>query len=227
MDLEAREGYAFGAIVGPSLGRVEEGEYAGEVIYENGLPTIGDSKVLGNIQPDWTGGVNLGIAYKGLTFSTLVDAKIGGDVYTMTSAWGRFAGILSESLEGRETGIVGNGVMLDGEGNYVPNNVVVSAETFNHNAYGNDIVETSVFDASYVKLRQVTLGYDIPVSWGTGIGIQKINLSIIGRNLAILYKKVPHIDPETGFSSENGTQGQEFGQLPSTRSIGASLKLKF
>ncbi len=223
MDLQVREGYSYGVIVGPSLARTA----TGDVIYRNGLPVIGETKVLGGIEPDWTGGVNLGINYKNISFSTLVDAKIGGEVYSMTSAWGRYAGILNETLVGRETGIVGDGVMLNDEGAYVPNNVVVSAETFNHYAYSNDIVETSVFDASYVKLRQVALSYSLPRNLASDLGLESVNLSLIGRNLAILYRKAPHIDPETGFDNSNSQQGQEFGQLPSARSIGVSLKVKF
>ena len=103
----------------------------------------------------------------------------------------------------------------------------VSAETFNHNAYGNDIVETSVFDASYIKLRQVSLSYSLPKSLVSDFGLESVSFSVSGRNLAILYKKAPHIDPETGFASSKAQQGQEFGQLPSARSIGFSLNIKF
>lgn len=213
MNLEAREGYPYGVIVGPSLERDDNGS----VVYNNGLPVIGDNIVLGDIQPDWTGGVNLNIRFKGITLGGLVDAKIGGEVYSMTNAWGRFAGILAETIDGREGGIVGNGVMLE-DGEYVTNTVVVSAESFNKNTFGNDIVETSVFDASYIKLRQLSLGYELPSKFVKPLGIDNINLSLLGRNLAILYKEAPHIDPETGFSNRNGDQGQEFGQLPSTRS---------
>ncbi len=223
MNLEAREGYAYGAIVGPSLARTEDGE----VIYNNGLPVVGDTKVLGTVQADWTGGVNLGVTYKGLKLNALVDAKMGGDVYSMTTAWGRYSGILEETLEGRETGVVADGVMEVSDGVYVKNNVVVSGETFNRNAYGNDIVETSVFDASYVKLRQIALSYTIPKKLVTPIGLSGASVSAIARNLAILYKKAPHIDPETGFDNSNGQQGMEFGQLPSARSIGFSINLKF
>jgi hypothetical protein len=117
--------------------------------------------------------------------------------------------------------------MLDASGNYVPNDVVVSSEVFNHNAFGNDIVETSVFDASYIKLRQIAIGYNLPQSLVSGIGLKSVNLSLVGRNLALLYKKTPHIDPETGFDNTNGQQGMEFGQLPSARNIGVSVNVKF
>jgi TonB-linked SusC/RagA family outer membrane protein len=223
MNLEAREGYPYGVIVGTSLLRND----AGEVIFANGLPQQGDVIVLGDIQPDWTGSVALSATYKGISLSTLIDAKIGGDVYSMTNAWGQYSGILLETLEGRETGVVGQGVKELPDGTYVPNDVVVTAEAFNKSTYGNDIVETSVFDASYVKLRQISLGYSLPAKWFTKVGIKSFKVSAIARNLALLYRKAPHIDPETGFSNDNGNQGQEFGQLASTRSFGFSINVKF
>ena len=160
--------------------------------------------------------------------STLIDAKIGGDIFVMSYMWGRYAGTLEESLIGRETGIVGNGVVDDGNGGYVPNNVVVNAKTFNQYAYDySNFTESGVFDATYVKLRQVAVGYSLPKKWLKDTFIQDFKLSVVGRNLAILYKKTPHIDPESAFSSDNGEQGQEFGQLPSARSIGFNINVKF
>jgi TonB-linked SusC/RagA family outer membrane protein len=222
--LEARTGEAYGSLVGRGFAKDSEGN----VIYEDGLPVIeSDKKILGNIAPDWTGGANFSMKYKGFDFSTLIDAKVGGDVHSMTYAWGRYAGTLEETLIGRETGVVGNGVMSDGAGGYVQNNVVVSAKSFNQTAYGNTIEESAVFDATYVKLRQMSLGYTFPKQWLNGTTLQDFKFSIVARNLAILYKAAPHIDPETGFSSSNGNQGMEFGQIPSARSYGFNVSVKF
>ncbi len=224
LTLEARPGHQYGDLVGRGFER----DANGSVIYENGLPKIeSTTKVLGNITPDWTGGANFTFKYKDFDFSTLIDAKIGGDVHSMTYAWGRYAGTLEESLIGRETGLVGNGVMSDGAGGYIPNNVVVSAKSFNQTAYGNTVEESAIFDASYVKLRQMAIGYSIPKKLLQNTPIQDFKFSIVARNLAILYKKAPHIDPETGFSSTNGNQGQEFGQIPSARSYGFNINVQF
>ena len=143
----------------------------------------------------------------------------------MTTTWGRYAGVLEETMLGRETGIVGDGVMLE-NGSYVPNNVVRTAEDFNKRAYSNSIVESSVFDASYVKLRQVMLSYKLPNKFIEKTLFSDINFSVVGRNLLILHKNAPHIDPESSFSDSNSEQGQEFGQLPSARSVGFNLQLK-
>jgi outer membrane receptor protein involved in Fe transport len=227
VNIEARVGEAYGTIYGPGYARNEDGN----IIYENGLPTVDtERKVLGNVTPDWTGGANLTVAYKNFSFGALVDAKIGGDIFSMTNTWGRYAGVLEETAEGRETGVVGAGVMNVGtEENpvWAENNVVVTAKAYNRAAYVNSVAEGSVFDASYVKLRQLSLGYKLPSKMLKNTGLDEINLSVVGRNLAILHRNAPHIDPESAFSSSNGNQGLEFGQLPSARSVGLNVGIKF
>ena len=142
----------------------------------------------------------------------------------MTTTWGRYAGALKETLIGREGGVVGVGVMADGSGGYKTNTVVATAEAFNKAAYSQNIAYSSVFDASYIKLREIKFGYTFKNSWT--LPIKDLNISLVARNLAILSTKVPHIDPETAFSSGN-VQGLEFGQLPSARSIGFNIGFKF
>ena len=224
VSLEARPGLPYGSIVGRDFSRTDDGQ----VIYSNGLPVIDSTqKVLGNIAPDWTGGANFSFKYKNFSLAALVDAKIGGDVHSMTYSWGRYAGTLEESLIGRETGVVGNGVRADGNGGFVPNDVTVSAKSFNQASYSNSVESSAIFDASYVKLRQVTFGYSVPSKFLDKVPFESMKVSVVGRNLALLYKNAPHIDPETGFSSSNGEQGQEFGQYPSARTIGFNVNLKF
>ena len=92
--------------------------------------------------------------------------------------------------------------------------------------YSNSIVESAVFDASYVKLRQLMLTYTLPKKYFQNAIIDDLQFSVVGRNLAILYKNAPHIDPESAFSSNNGDQGQEFGQIPSARSLGFNVRIK-
>jgi TonB-linked SusC/RagA family outer membrane protein len=195
----------------------------GNIINLNGVPVQGDLKILGNSTPDWIGGMNNSFRYKGVELSFLLDFHKGGDIYSMTNSWGRYAGVLKETLIGREGGVVGPGVKLADDGvTYVPNDVVVTAEEYNHTAYSNTMDYSSVFDASYLKLREMKLGYTF-----TKLGpFNNLSISVIGRNLALLYSVAPHIDPETSFSNSN-VQGLEFGQLPSARSIGFSLGLKF
>jgi len=194
----------------------------GNVIYYDGLPSQGAQKILGSYTPDWTAGINNVFTFKGLSANVLIDFRQGGELYTMTTTWGRYAGVLEETLIGREGGVVGQGVKPDGNGGYVPNDIVVTAEDFNHNAYVNSIAYPSVFDASFIKLREIGLGYTFKKIGNTPL--RDLRLSLVGRNLALLKSSVPHIDPETAFGNTN-VQGLEYGQLPSARSIGFSISL--
>ncbi len=212
-------GEAYGVLYGYDFER----DSNGNVIFYDGLPSQGPLKALGNVTPDWIGGVMNEFSWKGLNASFLIDMKQGGDLYSMTTTWGRYAGVLEETLIGREGGIVGVGVMPAGD-SYVTNTVVADCEQFNKAAYVSDVASSSVFDASYIKLREIKVGYTF-----TKLGnlpLKEISVSAVGRNLAILSTNVPHIDPETAFSSGN-VQGLEFGQLPTARSIGFSIGAKF
>jgi len=222
--LQAIPGQPYGSIVGRDFER----DPNGNVVYINGLPQVNSTQqILGNITPDFTGGANFTVEYKNFNFGTLIDAKVGGDVHSMTNAWGNYAGTLENTLVGRETGIVGNGVMSDGNGGYVTNNVVVPSKLFYQTAYGNTVESSVIYDATYVKLRQMSLGYTFPQNWLNGTSISEFKFSLVARNIAILYKEVPNIDPETSFSSANNNQGLEFGQIPSAISYGFNVNVKF
>lgn len=220
LDVLAIPGEPFGVLYGYDFKRDENGN----IIFEDGLPKQGEFTKLGNYTPDWVAGISNTIRYKGLEFSVLVDGRCGGEIYSMTTTWGRYSGVLKETLIGREGGIVGVGVKPDGQGRYVENDVVVSAEEFNKAAYNNNIAYSSIFDASFIKLREVRLGYTFPKIGKSSI--RDVSFSIVGRNLALLYARVPHIDPETAFSNSN-VQGIEFGQHPTARSIGVNFSFKF
>ncbi|MEP3837976.1 MAG: SusC/RagA family TonB-linked outer membrane protein [Algibacter sp.] len=224
VDIVAREGEAVGAIYGPGFLRDDNGE----IIYSNGLPQRDETfKVLGNINADWTGGVNLNMSYKNLRLTTLIDVKKGGDIYSQTNSWGKLAGVLEETIQGRETGIVGDGVMSDGNGGYVANDVVTTASSFFGTTYSQNIAESSVYDASFVKWRELGITYSLPNKLLANTDVDQISFGLTVRNLAILYRKVPHIDPESAFSNSTGYQGLEYAQIPSTRSIGFNLNVKF
>jgi hypothetical protein len=217
-------GEPFGDLYGYSFLR----DPNGKIIHRDGIPQQGPYAVLGNYNPDWLAGLRSDFNWKGLGFGFLIDVRKGGEIYSMSTTWGRYSGVLKETLIGRAGGIVGDGVkeVVDEEGNvtYVPNDVVVTAEEYNHSAYVNTLAESSVFNASYVKLREVTLGYTFK-NLGN-IPVQDVTLSLVGRNLFLLYAKVPHIDPETAFNNTNA-QGLEYGQLPSVRSLGFNININF
>jgi TonB-linked SusC/RagA family outer membrane protein len=223
VDVQARPGQPYGSLFGPGFLK----DSNGNIVHIDGIPQIDETyRVLGNTTPKWTGGITNTFSYKNLVLDVLVDGRYGGDIYSMTTTWGRYSGVLEETLLGRETGIVGVGVMEDSEGNFVPNDVVVTAEAYNKAAYSNAVAESSIFDGTFIKLRQVQLGYTIPNKFFGKTPFRDVTVSLVGRNLALLYATIPHIDPETSFSSGN-EQGLEFGQIPTNRSLGFNVSFKF
>jgi TonB-linked SusC/RagA family outer membrane protein len=220
---QARNDAPIGEIFGPSFERAPNGD----ILYSDGLPVQGDSKVLGNSQADWTGGLGINASFKGFRLRTLFDVKYGGEVYSQTNTWGMLSGVLEETLVGRESGVIGQGSMDDGNGNYIPNNIVVNAQNYYSTAFSQNIAESSVYDASFVKWRELSFSYALPRQLFKNIAVQSIDIGVTARNLAILYKKAPHIDPETAFGVDVGQQGLEYAQTPSTRTIGMNLNVKF
>jgi len=217
-------GQPYGSLYGADFLR----DPSGNIVNRGGVPVKGDLKVLGNYPPDWIAGINNEFAFRGFSAGFLIDIHEGGDIYSMTNAWGRYAGALEETLIGRAGGITGVGVkeVTDGSGkvSYVPNDVVVTAEEYNHAAFTNSIPAGSIFDASYVKLREVKFGFTLKSI--PGLPVKNLKLSVVGRNLAILSSNIPHVDPETSFNNSNA-QGLEFGQLPSARSLGFNISMEF
>ncbi|MFP4093661.1 MAG: SusC/RagA family TonB-linked outer membrane protein [Cyclobacteriaceae bacterium] len=221
--LEARVGEAYGNLYGRKFARTDEGD----IIFNNGFPaTLPGQHVIGNIQPDWIGGISNTLSYKGLSVSALIDIKQGGDIYDMGTSLMRQNGVSEESAAGREEGTIGIGVKNVGTAEapqYVPNDVVVSTRTFMRYYSGRQYHEAAVFDGSYVKLREASISYQLPTKWFDNIFFQSARVSVIGRNLAIFHSNNRHLDPE--ISSAN--LGYNYGQLPSTRSVGFNVNLKF
>ena len=217
---QARVGGRMGDMYGTTYRRDPDGN----IVYLNGItqrdPTL---KLLGNYNPDWTAGISNNFNYKGIIASFLLDWRFGGKFYPYMYVRGNEAGQLIESLEGRE-GIVGNGVMLDANGKYVPNNVNVRGETY-WGAYFNG--EAGTFDGTWLKLREVKVGYTIPKKWLKRSPVKDISILLVGRNLA-LWTQVPHVDPDTSaMSGDAVVPGSENMSLPASRSFGLNLNFKF
>jgi TonB-linked SusC/RagA family outer membrane protein len=119
-------------------------------------------------------------------------------------------------------GMIFDGVTADGK----KNEKIVGAESYYKSVYNSSLNETSVYSASFIKLREVRAGYALPQELAHRWGLQSVNLTVVARNLFYIDKKVPNIDPETAFNTGNG-QGLETLQIPSTRSIGVNLKVSF
>ena len=178
---------------------------------------------LGSVLPDYTGGVSTYVTFKGIRLGGLIDFQKGGKVYSLTNVWGRYSGIFAETAEGdiRENGLINEGVTETGEAN----TTVISAVDHYFQDGGYVITAADVYDASFVKLRELTLSYELPSSLFKK-GIRGVSVGIYGRNLAILHKNAPNIDPESGLSTSN-VQGFEGGQLPTARTFGINLNVRF
>ena len=113
-----------------------------------------------------------------------------------------------------------NGVHADG----TPNTTVLPAQSY-YKGFTN-VDEAFVYNATYIKLREVKFGYSLPSAWIKGAGLQSATISLVGRNLWIIHKNAPNIDPETAFNTGNG-QGLEDLTLPTVRNIGFNINLKF
>lgn len=198
----------------------------GNVVHLNGLPLLTNELIkVGNYNPDFMAGINNSISFKGFRISTLFDWRQGGNIYSYMYVRGNQAGQLVESLPGREGGYVGEGVIANGDGTYRKNDVNVTAERYWGSSYFNG--ESSTFDATYVKLREVIVGYTVPNGLLKKIGIRDLTIQLVGRNLA-LWTNVPHIDPDTsGISGSTILPGIEDMTLPTPRSMGVNLGFKF
>lgn len=224
MSVEARVGQPYGTFFGQGFLRAP----SGEIVYDaKGYPQIDPTRrVLGNFTPKWVGGIQNTFTYKRLSLSTLIDIKQGGDIFSQTVNIGRYTGVLKETLLGREEGIVGQGVVNTGTADnpvYTPNTTNISSEEWHKKYYSLTNNEATIFDGSYVKLREVKLTYVLSGKVFKNLPFRDIAISAVGRNVALLHSNVPHIDPETSYYNDGNLQGIENGQIPSTRTIGFNV----
>lgn len=244
LTIEARPGEEFGIIRGGAFARDDKGNIlvnpASGFRVKDPVP-----QNIGSVTPDWVGGIRNTFTYKSLSFSFLIDGRMGGDLFSVTKWFGDYAGVTPKSVEGnvRVDGAVtpgvygklvnGEVVYLDADGNEtnspVVNDIRVAAQDYFANYWG--IQEYGIIDGSYIKLREIVLSYDLPTKWVEKLGfLNNVNVSFIGRNLALLYTDESNdvgIDPETGFGTTLSGLGLEQYQLPPTRSLGFSLRLNF
>ncbi|AGA79093.1 SusC/RagA family TonB-linked outer membrane protein [Echinicola vietnamensis] len=223
---EARVGQPYGTLYGRRYLRSPEGE----IVYSDGLPQLeAGTFALGNIQPDWMGGFSNNFSFRNWSLGALIDIRMGGDLFDVGTGLARKTGQYAETAIGREEGVIGEGVMNVGTEEtpvYVQNDVIVDAGTFWNAQNPRTYHEAGIFDGSYVKLRELTLGYSFPKNFLGNNFIQSMKLSAVGRNLAILFKNHPHMDPQVDMKGGNA-QGFSYGEQPSTRSIGFNLNVTF
>ncbi|SFW63349.1 TonB-linked outer membrane protein, SusC/RagA family [Sinomicrobium oceani] len=206
------------------------------------VDTSDSQAVIGDANPDWIAGLNNSFTYKNLNLSFLIDIKHGGDVYSQDMAFGLATGLYPETAGLNELGnpkrdpvSAGGGVLLPGvKEDGTTNDIRADYSTYyNPDGYygGSGGIgapeKMHVYDASYVKLRNISLSYNMPKDFfGEKSPIDNMTLSLIGRNLWIIHKNLPYADPESGMSAGN-IMGFQNGSHPSFKEIGASLKIEF
>ena len=220
VNVEARVGEPYGSLYGYYFARDED---TGKLLTSHGLPYAGGRKVLGNIQPEWVGGFGNNFRYKNFTLYGLLDIRKGGDIYSITNFFGDYAGVLSSSLKGREQDWDKPGLIIDGidDSTGVANTVRVTAEQYFQGIFPTN--EPYIYDASYIKLRELRFGFDLPQAWANRLYSEAVNFAITGRNL-YTWTDVPNIDPEFSYTQGN-LQGIEFTSLPNARTWGFSVRV--
>ncbi|MEX6687071.1 SusC/RagA family TonB-linked outer membrane protein [Danxiaibacter flavus] len=247
----ATVGQAYGGLYGNPYLRNDQGQI---IVNADGTPAINPTKkILGKYTPDWIGGITNSFTYKAFSLSFLVDASIGGSLYSNTNSTGVYTGVLAETLFGRDAqhgglayyypgnnkangtvagsagpngetvyndGVIFKGVTKDGK----ENTAILPVQQYYKSMRNFD--EQWIYSSSYVKLREIKLGYNVNASWLKHIGFTGASIAVVGRNLWIIHKNVPNIDPENAFNTGNG-QGLEDLSLPTTRSYGFNINLKF
>lgn len=220
VQLAAQVGYSYGVILGTDFVYDANGN---KVVGSNGYYKASAIKPLGSVLPDYNMGLRNTLKYKNLSMSFLFDMQQGGKYFSTSHMWGMYSGMLEESALGgnREAGVVLAGVKENGQ----PNDILLDAATWGASYY-NTVDAQNVFDASYIKLRDLTIGYDLPKSI-IGNTLQGVRVSFFGRNLLAWNLAFKGIDPENTSYGSGNIQGLEGGSLPSTRTYGFNVNFKF
>jgi TonB-linked SusC/RagA family outer membrane protein len=192
------------------------------VIGSNGIPLRGNLTPMGSGLPKYYGGLNNDFTYKRWNLSFLIDYKFGNRILSATDFFSYYYGLNKATLPGRENGILAKGVNAGG----AANQVVVAAQDYYRGLVTN-VSTMSVFDGSFIKFRQVTLGYLFSPGLLDKTPFQAINVSLVARNLVTLMKHTRNFDPEDQFSSLPGYAGLEGIGIPQTRTYGINLNFKF
>ncbi|PRY91872.1 TonB-linked SusC/RagA family outer membrane protein [Marinilabilia salmonicolor] len=246
VQVAAKVGENFGSIVGPDFQRNENGEVL--IDPNTGLPQYDKSNhVLGNASWDWTGGLGTTLTYKNLSLWALFDVKVGGDLYSMSARAAHESGKAEATLEGREEwykseearqaagvpkgdqwtpidGFIAPGVIDNGDGTYRDNDIFINPEDY-WMSVSRNAPSMFIYDNSYVKCREISLAYNVPQTI-LGNAVKGLTVSAVARNPFIVWKNIPNIDPDSNYNNTTG-MGLEYGSLPSRRSYGFNVNVKF
>lgn len=224
--MEARVGGRMGDLYGLGYLRAPDGQ----IVYNSqGYPLITQEAIyLGRATPDFNWGISNSFRYKQWRLKVLVDGQYGAVAYSHTHVAASVAGKLTNSLPGRYTGIIGNGVQVNPDGSYRPNDIVAEEiGTYYNEHFKGDNVEANTFSTDFIKLREMRLDYTLPSKWIKKLSLQKAVVGVYGRDL-LVWSDWPAYDPEFGTLGGSDIQrGFEVAQFPSTRTFGVNVSFSF
>lgn len=218
--ISAEVGGSIGDIYGTVWDRDENGNL---LVTAEGRPIASSGKeYLGNAQPDWIAGLTNTLSYKNFTLRFLIDARFGGEIYSATSASLDGTGSSARSLLYRESGIVVDAINT---GTGTQNTESITAQEYWSSYSG--IAENYVYDQTNIRLRELSLNYSIPNSVAEKFGARSASIGLIGRNLFFFHKEADDIDPEVTLGTALSAQGISINNVPTVRSLGFNVTLKF
>ncbi len=245
--VNAMVGQPYGVIYGTGFVYADDGQRLIDPANGRYLRTATSDQVIGNVNPDYAGGFLNNFSYKNWSLGFLIDYQVGGDVFSLDMYYGLATGMYEETsylndlgnpvrdpivwvdpadkskgYAANSGGFINEGVNPDGK----TNTTRIAASNYGSFGYSRLPNAAFVYDASYVKLRQVSLSYSLPSDILKKTFITGVTLTAVASNLWIIFKNMPHADPESGLGAGN-LQGYSTGSLPSTRDFSLNLKLTF
>ena len=216
------EGGRYGDIVANNAYKRND---AGQILIDdNGMPIKETDKVIGNMTPDWTGSFGTTLRWKGISLYALFDVRCGGDFISLTDALSTAAGTSARTLSGRDGTMVVDGIV---ESTGLPNTKQISSQAYWTGVGGlNGVAEEFMYDGSYIKLRELSLGWSLPSKWLHRTPLKSVRISAVARDLCFIFKNAP-VNPEGAIGRADSSQAFELGSLPPTRTMGFSLNVKF
>ena len=231
--INAVKGEPYGVIYGTDY-IYQDGQRVVDPVSGKYLQTANSNNVLGDTNPDWMMGISNTLTYKDLSFSFLIDIQEGGSIFSLDQYYGQATGVYAETAYINDLGNPVRNPLSEGGGLINPgvnpdgstNTTRMAADGFS--GFGYSVAPNSefVYDASYIKLRQVALTYNMPSKFLDNTFMTGLSFSVTGSNLWIIDKNLPHADPESGLSSGN-LQGYSTGSLPTTQDYGFNIKAQF
>jgi TonB-linked SusC/RagA family outer membrane protein len=209
-----------GGTIGDIYGSVWETNDAGQkLLREDGRPQSSDpNQYLGTAQPDFLAGWVNTFRYGNYTLSFQIDGRFGGQFYSNTSRNLDSYGVSERTLQYRDSGVTLDGI---NSATGAPNTEAITGQEY----WGSLAVQNYIYDQDNIRLRELSIGYQIPNT--QSYGIQSASLQLVGRNLFFFSKDAPDVDPEMTLGTAIGAQGFNLNNLPSTRSLGVNLTLNF